>query len=78
MRDEAQQLVDEFLRPLIEADGGRIELLDVEDGEVVVRLSGTCAGCPGRPYTLEHVIVPAVRRVLGETVQVVLDESSQP
>lgn len=75
MRDDAQNLVDTVLRPLIEADGGSIELVDVEDDEVVVRLSGTCAGCPGRPYTLSQVITPAVQRVLGEGVRVVLDES---
>lgn len=70
MQEKAAALIDELIRPLVEADGGRIELLEVTSTRVVIRLSGTCAGCPGQPYTLARVIEPAVRRALGAHVEV--------
>lgn len=65
MRDRAEALIAEYIRPLVEADGGKIELVEVSDKRVVIRLSGTCAGCPGQPYTLSRVIEPLLKRFLG-------------
>ena len=70
MEEKARALIDDLLRPLIEADGGTIELLEVLDKTVVIRLAGTCAGCPGKDYTLGRVIEPAVKRALGQDVNV--------
>ncbi|MFI5306562.1 MAG: NifU family protein [Polyangiales bacterium] len=70
MRDQAEKVIAEVLRPLIEADGGHIELLEVSTGHVVVRLTGACGGCPGKPYTLGSVIEPALRRALGQDIDV--------
>jgi Fe-S cluster biogenesis protein NfuA len=67
---KAENLIAEYIRPLIEADGGKIELVEVTGTRVVVRLSGTCAGCPGQPYTVSRVIEPAVKRVLGASFEV--------
>ena len=38
----------EKLRPYLQRDGGDVELIDVEDGIVRVRLLGACGGCPSR------------------------------
>jgi Fe-S cluster biogenesis protein NfuA len=70
VQEKARALIDDYLRPLIEADGGTIELVEVSEQRIVLRLSGTCAGCPGKPYTLTGVIEPAVRRALGAKVHV--------
>jgi Fe-S cluster biogenesis protein NfuA len=70
VRDRAAAAIEEYIRPLVEADGGRIELLDASDTRVVIRLSGTCSGCPGQPYTVSRIIEPALRRALGADVQV--------
>ena len=71
MQEQAEQLIAEYLRPLVEADGGKIELLEVTDNRiVVVRLSGACAGCPGQPYTLTRVIEAAIKQRLGADFQV--------
>jgi Fe-S cluster biogenesis protein NfuA len=67
---EAERLIERYVRPLVEADGGRIELVSISRGKVVVKLSGTCAGCPGQPYTLEHVIEPVLRRGLGAHLEI--------
>ena len=70
VQDKAAALIEETLRPLIEADGGRIDLVEATPSRIVIRLSGVCAGCPGQPYTLARIIEPAVRRALGAHVEV--------
>lgn len=71
MREEdAKKLVDEVLAPLIAADGGTIQLVGVVDKRLLVRLSGTCSGCPGRPYTVGRIIEPAAKKWFGEDVRV--------
>ena len=70
VQDRAAALIDELIRPLVEADGGRIDLVEATSSRIVIRLSGNCAGCPGQPYTLARIIEPAVRRVLGPHVEV--------
>jgi Fe-S cluster biogenesis protein NfuA len=54
----------ELIRPAIQADGGDIKLEAVEDGRVVVTLSGTCESCPISPVTLKS----GVERLLHERV----------
>jgi Fe-S cluster biogenesis protein NfuA len=44
--------VVERIRPLIQSDGGDIELVDVADNAATVRMSGNCVGCPSASMTL--------------------------
>ena len=67
--EKIQAVIDE-IRPLLQADGGDIDLVGVEDGVVKVRLRGACAGCPGAQMTLKMAVerrikskVPEVQRV---------------
>ena len=71
MRKEVEKVIDE-IRPRLQADGGDVELIDVEEqtGIVRVRLTGACAGCPFSQMTLKNGIeqllkkkVPTVKRV---------------
>lgn len=69
MREKVEAVINE-IRPLLQADGGDIELVDVEDGVVKVRLHGACAGCPGAQMTLKMAVerrlkeqIPEVQRV---------------
>lgn len=70
LEDRAKKLVDEVLAPLIKADGGVIELVGIVDKRLLVRLTGTCAGCPGRPYTLARIVEPAAKKWLGDDIRV--------
>ncbi len=55
----------ELIRPALQADGGDVALVDVdEDGMVTVQLQGACAGCPMSQLTLAN----GVERVLKERV----------
>lgn len=69
MKEQVLAVIDE-IRPLLQADGGDIELVGVEDGVVKVRLRGACAGCPGAQMTLKMAVerrikskVPEIQRV---------------
>jgi Fe-S cluster biogenesis protein NfuA len=59
------------IRPHLQADGGNVELVDVEDGIVKVRLTGACAGCPMSQMTLKQGIEGYVKRAIPEVVSVV-------
>ena len=72
MQDKAKAVIDEVIRPLIEADGGRLDLVEVTGNRVVIQLSGTCKGCPGQPYTVARIIEPALRKALGVSLDVEL------
>jgi Fe-S cluster biogenesis protein NfuA len=71
MQDAEKELVKlkiEEIRPALQADGGDIELVSIDDdGTVNVRLQGACAGCPGAMMTLQF----GVQRVLQEAVPAV-------
>lgn len=51
----------ESVYPYIESHGGKLELLDVRDGRVQVRLSGSCGSCPGSAGTLQRVVEESLR-----------------
>jgi NifU-like protein len=72
VQDKAEAVIAEVIRPLIEADGGRLELVEVAGTRVVIELAGTCKGCPGQPYTIAHIIQPVLRKALGISVEVEL------
>jgi Fe-S cluster biogenesis protein NfuA len=66
IRQRVEPLISQ-LRPYLQADGGDIELVGVEDAIVYVRLRGACSGCPSAIYTLkmgvEARIIEAVPEV---------------
>lgn len=71
MKEQVQAAIDK-IRPMLKADGGDVELLEVTDGIVKVRLQGACAGCPMSQMTLKNGIermlkkeVPGVKSVVS-------------
>jgi Fe-S cluster biogenesis protein NfuA len=69
---KAKQLIDEVVRPLLQVDGGQIELVSVTEARMVVRLGGRYLGCPGRPYVLQ-IVERAARNCLVPDIQVTTD-----
>lgn len=69
-----RQRVEESLariRPALQADGGDVELVDVKDGIVIVRLSGACGGCPMATLTLRDGIERILKEQVPEVKEVV-------
>ena len=65
--------VIEQIRPLLQADGGDIELVGVEEdtGKVSVRLQGACRGCPGAAMTLKMGVERHLKQRVPEVSEVV-------
>lgn len=72
MRGEVEKALEK-IRPILQRDGGDVELIDVNDqGVVLVKLQGACKGCPGATMTLKAIIenllvkeVKGVTQVIG-------------
>ncbi len=69
MNEKVKEALD-LIRPRLQADGGDVELVSVDDGVVKVRLTGACGGCPMATMTLKAGIerflkdrVPEVKSV---------------
>lgn len=70
MREQVEEILDR-LRPMLMADGGNIELIDVKDGEVFVQLVGACGMCPSSTMTLKLGVERAIKEALPEIKRVV-------
>jgi len=69
MRDKVETALTK-IRPALQADGGDVELVDVNDGVVKVRLTGACGGCPMATMTLQHGIERVLREQIPEIKEV--------
>ena len=63
MKEQVEKVLGK-IKPMLQADGGDIELVKVEGKRVKVRLRGACAGCPGAQMTLKL----GVERMLKEEI----------
>ncbi|HUU63340.1 MAG TPA: NifU family protein [Dehalococcoidia bacterium] len=70
MREKIEAAIDR-VRPALQADGGNVELVEVEDGVVSVRLTGACGGCPMATMTLKNGIERIIREEVPEVKEVV-------
>jgi Fe-S cluster biogenesis protein NfuA len=70
MREDIQTVLNR-IRPALQADGGDVELIDVADGVVSVRLTGACGGCPMATITLKQGIERILREQLPDIKEVV-------
>jgi Fe-S cluster biogenesis protein NfuA len=59
------------IRPFLQADGGDIELVKIENGEVSVRLKGACGSCPMSTMTLRMGIEKALRKEVPEMTSLI-------
>jgi Fe-S cluster biogenesis protein NfuA len=59
-----------MIRPKLQADGGDVELVSVDDGVVKVRLQGACKGCPMSQMTLKNGIERFIKERLPEVDRV--------
>jgi len=70
MREKVEAALAQ-IRPALQADGGDVELLDVKEGVVSVRLSGACGGCPMSMITLRNGIERILKQEVPEVKSVV-------
>jgi Fe-S cluster biogenesis protein NfuA len=71
VKDKVTEVIDS-IRPMLQNDGGDIELVEVTAGnEVKVRLQGACRGCPGAAMTLKMSVERLLKERVPEVKQVI-------
>ncbi len=66
-----QQILNDYVRPAVEQDGGAITYRSFEEGIVTVELRGSCSGCPSSTITLKSGIQSLLQRMVPEVKEVV-------
>ena len=70
MRDKVTEVLDK-IRPRLMMDGGGVELVEINDGTVKLKLTGACAGCPMSTMTLKMGIEKILKQEIPEVKEVV-------
>ena len=70
MREKIEEVLNK-IRPTLQADGGDVQLVDVKDGIVSVKLTGHCAGCPMSTMTLKNGIERLLKEEIADVKKVV-------
>lgn len=65
MKEKVETILNE-IRPALQADGGNVEFVSVQDGIVKVKLTGACSHCPMSQMTLKMGIEAAIKEKLPE------------
>jgi len=68
-----QELLENYVKPAVEMDGGAIQFKKFEDGVVTVMLQGSCSGCPSSMVTLKSGIEGMMKRMIPEVSEVVAE-----
>ncbi len=66
-----EKLLDEYLRPMVQKDGGDLELVDIKDTTVYIELRGACAGCAGAGQTLKFLVERTLKEQVDERIRVI-------
>ncbi len=68
---KVKDLIDTYVKPAVEMDGGNIEFKAYEAGKVFVTMQGSCSGCPSSSVTLKSGIEGMLKRMIPEVTEVV-------
>ena len=68
-----KELLDNYVRPAVEMDGGAIQFRSYDDGDVNLMLQGSCSGCPSSMVTLKAGIEGMMKRMIPEVKEVVAE-----
>lgn len=66
-----KELIDTYVKPAVEMDGGNIEFKSFDKGKVTVILQGSCSGCPSSTVTLKAGIEGMLKRMIPEVTEVI-------
>lgn len=69
------EVLEQYIRPAVEQDGGLITFKELNDGIVTVQMRGSCSGCPSSTMTLKAGIEALLKRLLPDHVKEVVSEA---
>ena len=67
---QINEVVDKYIRPALQADGGDIEIVDFQDNVLSVRLQGACSCCPHARMTLENAVRNTIRQAVSQNITI--------
>jgi Fe-S cluster biogenesis protein NfuA len=70
MKEKVEAALEQ-IRPHLQADGGNVELVDVTDGVVKVKLTGACGGCPMAAMTMQGGVARVIKQQVPEVKEVI-------
>ncbi len=70
MQEKVEKALDK-IRPMLQRDGGNVELVAVEGNVVKVKLTGACRGCPMSQMTLKGGVERVIKQEIPEVTEVV-------
>ena len=73
MRRKVRKILEKEINPYVASHGGSIDVVDVVDGNIYLRMSGGCQGCSSAAATLRSGVESALRKHLGDTVKNIID-----
>jgi NifU-like protein len=68
---QIDKAIDDYVRPMLQRDGGNLEIVDIKDMLVYCRLVGSCAGCSGANQTLRMLVERTLKEMVDERVRVI-------
>lgn len=73
MVNKIKEMLDNYVKPAVEMDGGAIQFKSFHDGKVELMLQGSCSGCPSSIITLKAGIEGLLKRMIPEVQEVIAD-----
>jgi Fe-S cluster biogenesis protein NfuA len=71
LQEPVSQLIETKIAPMMAADGGAIELMQIKDGRVFVQLKGACNGCAASGSTLKYIVEKNLKEFIHPDISVV-------
>ncbi|MEW6746776.1 MAG: iron-sulfur cluster assembly scaffold protein [Planctomycetota bacterium] len=68
---KVEKALDDYVRPMLQQDGGDLEVVDIKDHLVYCRLRGACAGCLGARQTMQMMVERTLKDMVDEKIRVV-------
>ena len=75
--NKIQEVLDE-VSPMLEADGGGVEIVEFKDGNLTLHLLGACSGCPMSSITFGVVVENKLREVCGDKIKNIYYNKDSP
>lgn len=74
LKEKIKQMLEDYVRPAVEQDGGAIHFKSFDNGVVTLILKGSCSGCPSSTLTLKSGIENLLKKMIPEVSEVVAEE----
>lgn len=75
MKEKIEAIIEQDIRPYLKSHHGDMEIISMEKGILKIKVTGTCASCPGLQMTLSERIENQIKEKCSAVKQVVLDQS---